>query len=32
MARLEERVERHDRTINRAFDIAMRYLPNLGDN
>ncbi len=32
IARLEERVERHDRAINRAFEIALRYLPNLGDN
>jgi putative secretion ATPase (PEP-CTERM system associated) len=30
--RLEERVDRHDRAINRAFDIALRYLPNLGDS
>jgi general secretion pathway protein A len=32
IARLEERFERHDRAINRAFDIALRYLPNLRDN
>jgi len=32
LARLEERVDRHDRAINRAFEIALRYLPSLGDN
>jgi general secretion pathway protein A len=32
LVRLEERVERHDRAINRAFEIALRYLPSLGDN
>jgi general secretion pathway protein A len=32
LSRLEDRVERHDRAINRAFDIALRYLPNLGDS
>jgi general secretion pathway protein A len=31
LTRLESRVERHDRAINRAFDIALRYLPNPRD-
>jgi general secretion pathway protein A len=30
--RLEGKFERHDRAINRAFDIALRHLPNLGDH
>ena len=32
LSRLEDKVERHDRAINRAFDIALRYLPHLGDS
>jgi putative secretion ATPase (PEP-CTERM system associated) len=29
IARLEEKSDRHERAINRAFDIALRYLPGL---
>jgi general secretion pathway protein A len=32
VSRLEEKFERHDRAINRAFDIALRYLPNMRGN
>lgn len=32
VAHLEEKYEKHDRVINRAFDIALRYLPNILDS
>jgi general secretion pathway protein A len=32
VAQLEDQVERHEQAINRAFDIALRYLPGLRNN
>jgi hypothetical protein len=32
LVRLEERVDRHERAINRAFELAVRYLPANGGN